>query len=67
LRQYHKNVGRQVEVTLLDASTKLGTMTAATEEQITLVYTEGKGKKAVEITVEIPFAEIKQTKVQIKF
>jgi hypothetical protein len=51
----------------LDASTKLGTMTAATEEQITLVYTEGKGKKAVEITVEIPFAEIKQTKVQIKF
>jgi ribosome maturation factor RimP len=67
LRQYHKNVGRQVEVTLLDASTKLGTMTAATEEQITLVYTEGKGKKAVEITVEIPFIEIKQTKVQIKF
>ncbi|MEN9964104.1 MAG: hypothetical protein RL582_1199 [Bacteroidota bacterium] len=67
LRQYHKNVGRQVEVTLLDASTKLGTMTAATDEQITLVYTEGKGKKAVETTIEIPFTEIKQTKVQIKF
>jgi len=67
LRQYHKNVGRLVEVTLMDASTKLGTMTAATDEQITLVYTEGKGKKAVETTVEIPFAEIKQTKVQIKF
>jgi ribosome maturation factor RimP len=67
LRQYHKNVGRPVEITLLDASKKEGVMTGVTEEQITLVYTEGKGKKAVEITEEIPFSNIKQTKVQIKF
>ena len=67
LRQYHKNVGRPVEITLLDASKKEGVMTGVTEEQITLVYTEGKGKKALEITEEIPFSNIKQTKVQIKF
>jgi hypothetical protein len=42
-------------------------MNQVTEEQITLTYTEGKGKKAVEIIVDIPFSEIKQTKVQIKF
>jgi ribosome maturation factor RimP len=66
-RQYLKNVGRPVEVTLLDASKKEGVMTGVTDEQITLVYTEGKGKKAVEKTEEIPFSNIKQTKVQIKF
>ncbi|MEY4702971.1 MAG: hypothetical protein RIR96_868 [Bacteroidota bacterium] len=66
-RQYQKNVGRNVEVILLDGSKKEGLMSHVTEEQITLTYTEGKGKKAVEIIVEIPFSEIKQTKVQIKF
>jgi hypothetical protein len=30
-------------------------------------YAEGKGKKAIVKTDEIPFAAIKQTKVQIKF
>ena len=67
LRQYLKNTGRHVEVTLLDGTKKEGLMSQVTEEQITLVYTEGKGKKAVEKTDEIPFPEIKQTKVQIKF
>jgi ribosome maturation factor RimP len=66
-RQYQKNVGRNVEVILLDGSKKEGLMSQVTEEQITLTYTEGKGKKAVEIIVDIPFSEIKQTKVQIKF
>lgn len=66
-RQYLKNTGRNVEVILQDGTKKEGLMSLVTEEQITLTYTEGKGKKAVEITVDIPFSEIKQTKVQIKF
>ena len=66
-RQYLKNIGRNVEVTLLDGTKKEGKMTAVNENEITMEYTEGKGKKAVQIQQSIPFSEIKQTKVQIKF
>jgi ribosome maturation factor RimP len=67
LRQYRKNIGREVEVIMQDEVKKEGKLTAVTEETITLEYAEGKGKKAVVKTDEIPFAEIRQTKVQIKF
>ena len=50
-----------------DEVKKEGKLTEATEEKITIEYTEGKGKKAVLKTDEILFSEIKQTKVQIKF
>lgn len=67
LRQYKKNIGRDVEVVTNDETRKLGKLTAVTEEGITIEYTEGKGKKAIVKTEEIPFAAVKQTKVQIKF
>lgn len=67
LRQYKKNIGRDVEVVTDDETRKLGKLTAVTEESITIEYTEGKGRKAIAKTEAIPFAEIKQTKVQIKF
>jgi ribosome maturation factor RimP len=67
LRQYRKNIGRDVEVTMNDELKKEGKLTAVTEEIITIQYAEGKGKKAIVKTDEIPFATIKQTKVQIKF
>jgi len=66
-RQYHKNVGRLVEVLKLDGTKKEGTLSAVSELTITIDFTEGKGKKAVQHQLEIPFSEIKQTKVQIKF
>lgn len=66
-RQYIKNIGRDVEVTLNDDSVIEGNMEAADEEKITVTFTEGKGKKAVEVKKEILFTDIKQTKVQIKF
>lgn len=66
-RQFVKNKGRDVEVTLNDDSVKEGKMTEVTEEGITIEFTEGKGKKAVLQTLTLPFTEIKQTKVQIKF
>ena len=67
LRQYKKNIGRDVEVTMNDEVKKEGKLTAVTEEIITIEYAEGKGKKAIVKTDEITFADIKQTKVQIKF
>lgn len=67
LRQYKKNTGRNVEVTMNDDTKKTGKLTGVTEESINIEYTEGKGKKAVIKTEEIPFAEIRQTIVQIKF
>jgi len=67
LRQYKKNIGRDVELVMNDDAKKEGKLTAVTEENITIEYTEGKGKKAVVKTDEIPFDTIKQTKVQIKF
>jgi len=67
LRQYKKNIGRDVEVTMNDEAKKEGKLTAVTDEHITIEYAEGKGKKAIVKTDEIPFDAIKQTKVQIKF
>jgi len=66
-RQYLKNVGRDVEVTFLDGTIKEGKLMEANEEGINIEYTEGKGKKAVTHQLTISFAEIKQTKVLIKF
>ena len=66
-RQYKKNVGRNVEVTLNDASKKEGELLEVNENELVIKYTEGKGKKLVEHQPTIPFSEIKQTKVLIKF
>ena len=67
LRQYKKNIGRNVEVTMPDDTKKEGTLSGVNEESITITYTEGKGKKAVTQQADIPFTDIKQTKVQVKF
>ena len=66
-RQYHKNIGRTVEITLNDSTVKLGKLTEVNDETVTVNYVEGKGKKAVEHNVSILFTDIKQTKVQITF
>ncbi len=66
-RQYQKNVGRDVEVTLLDDSKITGTLQEVTEDTVTVVTSEGKGKKLVVKNEEIEFENIKQTKVLIKF
>ena len=67
LRQYNKNIGRTVEVTLLDDSIREGKLVDVTETSVTIEYTEGKNKKAVIVTKEIPLDTIKQTIVQIAF
>ncbi|GAB2841462.1 ribosome maturation factor RimP [Ferruginibacter profundus] len=67
LRQYKKNIGRNVEVTTNDDEKKEGILKEVTDEAITIEYTEGKGKKAVVVNPVINFNDIKQTKVLIKF
>lgn len=66
-RQYQKNKGRNVEVTLNDGIIYEGVLTAVMENGILLDVTEGKGKKAVTKQVAVSMADIKKTKVKIKF
>ncbi len=67
IRQYKKNIGRNVEVITNDELIREGELTVVTEEKISIKYSEGKGKKAIEKNDEINFTDIKQTKVQVKF
>ena len=65
-RQYVKNIGRKVEVTLQEEDqVHMGVLKEATEEEITLEETTGKKKEVV--TTVIPFSNIKKTVVQISF
>jgi ribosome maturation factor RimP len=66
-RQYVKNIGRPVEVTLVDGAKKEGVLQVVGDTQIELTETKGKGKKMETHTHVIAFSEIKATKIQIKF
>jgi ribosome maturation factor RimP len=66
-RQYVKNIGRPVEVVLIDGSKKEGVLQAVDQTKIELIETKGKGKKMETHTHVIAFSEIKATKIQIKF
>ena len=66
-RQYLKNIGRFVEVLTNEGVKIEGKMNAATDENIEVEETKGKGKKQEVILHTIPFTDIKSTKIQIKF
>ena len=66
-RPYVKNIGRPVEVTLVDGAKKEGVLQVVGDTQIELTETKGKGKKMETHTHVIAFSEIKATKIQIKF
>lgn len=66
-RQYVKNKGRLLEVTLDDDTVRLGTLTAVGDDAITLEITTGKGKKAVTAQENIALANIKKAIIQIQF
>ncbi len=65
LRQYKKNLGRKVEITLNEGNPVEGKLIDATEEEVTIEQVTGK-KKETTATV-IPFNNIKKTVVQISF
>ncbi|GAB3363672.1 ribosome assembly cofactor RimP [Arachidicoccus ginsenosidivorans] len=67
IRQYKKNTGRKVEITLLDERKLEGILKEVQDETVTIEETKGKGKKAVTEVTLLPFKDIKTTIVQIQF
>lgn len=71
-RQYHKNIGRKMEVRTSE-STYEGNLMAANQDTITLEWKArepkpiGKGKITVVKKQEIPFSDIVKAKVVLKF
>ncbi len=66
-RQYIKNIGRKLLITLLDDSTKTGTLLNATTTNITLQETTGKGVKAITTDIDVAIAHIKNAVVVLQF
>ncbi|MCB0550483.1 MAG: ribosome assembly cofactor RimP [Phaeodactylibacter sp.] len=71
LRQYPRNIGRKVEVSLKGGMSKEGTLVAVGEEDITIEekvrVQDGKRKKTQLLQSRIPFEDIKKTVVKISF
>jgi ribosome maturation factor RimP len=71
-RQYNKNINRVLEVRTASETTK-GTLTEATEDNITLEWKVrepkpiGKGKVTVKKQANIAYKDIVEAKVMIKF
>lgn len=70
-RQYLKNIGRNIEVKTEDKEKHKGKLIAASDESITITFEEtikeGKKKKKIETTLEIPRSEIKESKIKVSF
>ncbi len=70
-RQYPRNIGRTLEVTLRDKTVQTGMLKAADEVQIVLeqevIQLEGKKKKKVQIETPILFEQIEKAIVKISF
>jgi ribosome maturation factor RimP len=67
VRQYHKNIGRAVEVTQTDLTKLEGKLLEVTEVGITIESSVGKNKKKELVVHAIPFDHIKTTKIQVVF
>jgi len=68
-RQYKKNIGRQVKVTLQDDNQKTGELLSVDDTYILIgEIIKEKGSKKAEIQeVKIPFSDIKKTNVLVSF
>lgn len=63
-RQYVKNVGRKILVTLQDGTEQLGVLKEVSETALSIEKQVGKKKKETEM-VDIPLSDINKTVVQI--
>jgi len=66
-RQYKKNIGRTVEVTMNDETKQEGKLTAVSEDEIIIEQKAGEGKRSVIQTTNILFNQVKHTKVLVTF
>jgi ribosome maturation factor RimP len=68
LRQYKKNIGRQIDVTMVSGMKKSGRLLFADEEKIVIEEEILKQKNNREILQsEIPFVQIKSTNIVFQF
>jgi ribosome maturation factor RimP len=73
VQQYTKNIGRKVKVTHMDGKRVEGTLTQVNSSHISILTKEKeriegrKAKRWVETKTDIPFADIKETRVIISF
>ncbi|WP_194774896.1 ribosome maturation factor RimP [Pararhodonellum marinum] len=68
LRQYKKNIGRNLKVLLKDGQEVEGKLLSVSEESILLLTKKKeKGKKAVEVETSIVFDQINKTIVLVSF
>ncbi|MFK5972177.1 MAG: ribosome assembly cofactor RimP [Flavobacteriaceae bacterium] len=71
-RQFKKNIGRKIQVDILDDSFE-GNLTSVTDEVIVIEWKArepkpiGKGKVTVQKRKEIDFSDIREAKVVLKF
>ena len=66
-RQYTKNIGRTIEVTMNDGTKKEGKLTGVDDDEISIEERTGQGKKTVIKTTNILFNQVKHTKVLVTF
>jgi ribosome maturation factor RimP len=67
-RQYEKNIGRDLKLTLASGTDVVGKLVEVDSEQVKLlVKKKEKGKKATEEEIHFPFSEIKKSIVQVSF
>ncbi|MCC7401363.1 MAG: ribosome maturation factor [Chitinophagaceae bacterium] len=67
LRQYFKNIGKNVEVLRKDGIKTAGKLVSVNEHSVVVEEEKGKNKKKEFVQHNIPFENIKSTKIQIKF
>ena len=73
VRQYKKHIGKTLEVKLIDGNKEEGELSEIEESGIVIKFKVrenkpiGKGKITVEKTQNIPFNQIKETKIKLKF
>lgn len=68
LRQYKKNIGRKVQVTLNDESVMEGQLLTVDDDEISIgIEPTKKNKKTEKQITNIPFSEIRQVKVLVSF
>jgi ribosome maturation factor RimP len=66
-RQYKKNIGRFVDITLKDTTKKEGKLVDTTDDGVIIETESGKGKKKETKQESVLFDQIKNTKIQVKF
>ena len=66
-RQYRKNLGRFVEVVLVDGPREEGKLLDSNDQRLLLEQEKGKGKKKEVLQKEILMEQVRSTKIQVKF